>query len=91
MNIIAIDTQSDSVNLGILRQVRARICKRLRNPGNRFRQPMWLGAPVRQIGLSFVPARQAGNRFLGSLKGLQIQALASPTVHQKTVGTVSAK
>jgi hypothetical protein len=33
---------------------------------NRFRHP---GGPVRQIGLSYQPA---GNRFLGSLKCLQI-------------------
>jgi hypothetical protein len=35
------------------------------------------GGPVHQIGLSYrpVPARQAGNRFLGSLKGIKIRAL----------------
>jgi hypothetical protein len=26
-------------------------------PRNRFRQPMWLGGPVRKIGLSYWPAR----------------------------------
>jgi hypothetical protein len=26
-------------------------------PRNRFRQPIWLGGPVRQIGLSYWPAR----------------------------------
>ncbi len=40
----------------------------------RFRQPMKPGRPVGSTNRVFVPARQAGNRFLGSLKGLQIRA-----------------
>ncbi len=44
-------------------------------PMDRFRQPMYIGGPVRQIGLSYRLAI-AGNRFLGSLKGLQIRALS---------------
>jgi hypothetical protein len=43
-----------------------------KEPRNRFRHPMYPGGPVRQIGLLYRPAR-AGNRFLGSLKGLQIR------------------
>ncbi len=35
---------------------------------------MYPGGPVQQIGLS-LPARQAENKFLGSLKGLQIRYL----------------
>jgi hypothetical protein len=35
----------------------------------------WRAGPVRQIGLSYRPAR-LDNRFLGSLKGLQIRAPA---------------
>ncbi len=46
----------------------ARIYKRLKNSGINS-QP---GRPIRQVGL--VPTRQTGNRFLGSLKGLQIRA-----------------
>ncbi len=41
---------------------RARICKRLRSPEidssrNRFCQPMYPGGPIRQIGLSYRPAK----------------------------------
>ncbi len=43
-------------------------------PRNRFRQPMYPGWSVRQI---VITARQAGTRFLGSLKGLQIRAQAT--------------
>jgi hypothetical protein len=46
----------------------------VKEPRNRFRQPMKPGGPVLQIGLSYRPAR-AGNRFLGSLNGLQIGTL----------------
>ncbi len=41
-------------------------------PKNRFRQCSLAGLYDNRI---VVPARQAGNRFLGSLRGLQIQAL----------------
>ncbi len=47
---------------------RARIRKRLRNPGID-------SASLCTVASFVVPARQAGNRFLGSLKGLQIRAL----------------
>jgi hypothetical protein len=46
----------------------AHICRCLRRPGIDSEEP------VRQIGL-LLHARQAENRFLGSLKGLQIRAL----------------
>ncbi len=44
-------------------------------PRNRFHQSMQPGRAV-TTNRVFVPARQARNRFLGSLKGLQIRALA---------------
>jgi hypothetical protein len=57
--------------------IRARICKRLRGPGidsEKSIQPnclvWWAGTTNRVV----VPARHAGNRFLGSLKGLQNRA-----------------
>ncbi len=43
-------------------------------PRIRFLQPMQLGGPGTKNRV-VVPARQAENRFLGSLKGLQIRAL----------------
>jgi hypothetical protein len=48
-------------------------------PRNRFRQPMEPGGPSRQITSNrvVVPACQAGNRFQGSIKGLQIRAQES--------------
>jgi hypothetical protein len=42
-------------------------------PRDRFRQPE--ACRVGTTNRAVVPASQAGNRFLGSLKGLQIQAL----------------
>jgi hypothetical protein len=51
--------------------LRARICKRLRSPGIGSKESIlqayvawWAGAPHRVV----VPARKAGNRFMGSLK-----------------------
>ncbi len=58
----------------------ARIWKRLRSPGIDSRESIpltyvaWLVCTSNRV---IVPARQAGNRFLGSLKGLQIRALHS--------------
>ncbi len=56
---------------------RARICKRLRSPGIDFKESIPPAYVAWRAGTSnrVVPARQAGNRFLGSLKGLQIRAL----------------
>jgi hypothetical protein len=57
----------------------ARICKRLRSPGIASKESIPLAYVAWRAGTSnrvVVPARRAGNRFLGSLKGLQIRALA---------------
>jgi hypothetical protein len=56
---------------------RARICKRLRSPGTDSEEsipPAYVAWRVSTANRVVVPARQAGNRFLGSLKGLQIRA-----------------
>jgi hypothetical protein len=61
-------------------QSRARICKRLRRPGIDSEDsipPAYVAWRVGTTKRVVVPARQAGNRFLGSLKGLQIRALGS--------------
>jgi hypothetical protein len=42
---------------------------------NRFRQPMYIAWRAGALNRVVVPARHAGNRFLGSFKGLQIRAL----------------
>jgi hypothetical protein len=52
----------------------ARICKRLRSLGIDSKESIPPGYVAWGAGTSIrvvVPARQAGNRFLGSLKGLQ--------------------
>jgi hypothetical protein len=58
---------------------RARICKLLRSPGidarNRFRQPIYVAWRAGTSNRVVLPARQAGIRFLGSFKGLQVLAL----------------
>ncbi len=56
---------------------RARICKRLRSPGIDSEESIlsaYLAGRTGTTNMVVVPARQAGNRFLGSLKGLQIRA-----------------
>ncbi len=56
----------------------SRICKHLRSPGIDSKESIPPAYVAWQAGASnrvVVPARQAGNRFLGSLKGLQIRAL----------------
>jgi hypothetical protein len=58
--------------------VRARICKSLWGPGidsDDSIPPAYVAWRVGTTNRVVVPARQAGNRFLGSLKGLQIRAL----------------
>ncbi len=74
-----------------MNEPRARICKRFKSPAikfqridskepipkNRFRQHMnyvacWRAGTSNRV---VVPARQAGHRFLGSLKGLKIRTL----------------
>ncbi len=57
---------------------RARNCKRLWSPGIDFEesiQPAFVAWRAGTPNKVYVPARKAGNRFLGSLKGLQIRAL----------------
>ncbi len=56
---------------------RARIRKLLRSPGIDSEEtipPAYVSWQARTANRVLVPARQAGNRFLGSLKGLQIRA-----------------
>ncbi len=55
---------------------RARICKRLRIPGinSGIAYVAWRTGTTNRV---VVRARQAGNRFLGSLQGLKIQAQMS--------------
>jgi hypothetical protein len=60
------------------KQHRARICKRLWSPeidSKESIQPAYVGCRAGTTNRVVVPARQAGNRFLGSLKGLQIRDL----------------
>ncbi len=57
---------------------RARICKRFQGPGIDSKEstlPAYVAWRPSTSDRVVVPARQAGNRFLGSLKGLQIRAL----------------
>jgi hypothetical protein len=59
---------------------RARICKRLGSPGidsGESIPPAYVAWQVGTTNWGVVPSRQARNRFLDSLKGLQIQALMS--------------
>jgi hypothetical protein len=56
---------------------RARIFKRLRRPGN---DVAWRAGTTNRV---VVQARQAGNRFLGSLQGLQIRATAGPAGNRR--------
>jgi hypothetical protein len=61
----------------------ARICKRLGSPRIDFEDlipPAYVALRAGTTNRTVVPARQAGNRFLGSLKGLEIRALAQATI-----------
>ncbi len=61
------------------REYRARICKRLWNPGidsEKSIPPAYVAWRAGTTNRVFVPVRQTGNRFLGSLKGLKIRALS---------------
>ncbi len=64
---------------------RARICKRLRSLGIDSNQesipPAYVAWRACTSNMVVAPARQAGNRILGSLKGLQIRAQDWPKVH----------
>ncbi len=58
----------------------ARICKRLWSPGIDSKEsipPAYVAWRAGTTNRVFLPARQVGNRFLGSFKGLQIRALGS--------------
>jgi hypothetical protein len=62
------------------RPARARICKRLWSPGIDSEESTFPSYVARLAGTAnrvVVQAHQAGNRFLGSLKGLQIRAQAT--------------
>ncbi len=66
--------------MGVVVKTRARICKRLGSPGFDSEESIQPGYVVWQAGTTnrgVVPSRPARNRFLDSLKGLQIQALMS--------------
>jgi hypothetical protein len=55
--------------------IRARICKHLRSPGiDSTITPAYVAWRAGTSNRVVAPARQAGNRFRGSLKGLQIRA-----------------
>ncbi len=68
-------SDGDLYGFGLVR--RARICQRLRSPGIDSEESIppanvaWRASKTNRV---VVPARNAGNRFLGSLKGLQIRA-----------------
>jgi hypothetical protein len=67
---------------------RARICKRLPSPGIDSEESIQSAYVAWQAGTTnrvVVPVRQAENRFLGSLKGLQIRAQAQFHKHRKGV------
>ncbi len=61
----------------LLFSFRARICKSLWSPGIDSEESIspahvaWRASTTNRV---FVPARQAGNRYLGSLRGIQIRA-----------------
>jgi hypothetical protein len=60
----------------------ARICKRLWSPGIDSEEsisPAYVACRAGTTNRVVEPSRQAGNRFLGSLKGLQIRALPADT------------
>ncbi len=59
---------------------KARTCEDLRIPGIDSKESITPAYVAWRAGTSnrvVIPARHAGNRFLGALKGLQIRALAS--------------
>jgi hypothetical protein len=75
-----------------VRVIRARICKRLWSPEIESEESIqqayvaWRAGTTNRV---VVPAHQAGNRFLGSLKGLQIRAQEHPgwTLYTKWYST----
>jgi hypothetical protein len=69
------------VGIGLsYRPARASICKRLKSPGidsEKSIPPAYVAWRASTPNKVVVTARQVGNRFLGSLKCLQIRALAT--------------
>ncbi len=59
---------------------RAHICNRLRSSGIDSKESR--AGTSNRVGVVGVLARQAGNRFLDSFKGLQLRALASSSTDQ---------
>ncbi len=76
----------DQHTLGAWISTRARICKRLRSPGIDSNASIpsafvaWRAGTSNRVNRVVVPGRQAGNRFLGSWKGLQIRPLYKRSV-----------
>jgi hypothetical protein len=65
--------------------VHKRICKSLRSPGINSEEaisPTYAAWQADTTNRLVISARQAGNRFLGSIKGLQIQALSTQPFHR---------
>jgi hypothetical protein len=72
---------------GIVEAIIARICKCLRSPRIDSKESIAPAFVAWRAGTSnrvVVPTRQAGNRFLGSLKGLQIRALHTVYSNQES-------
>jgi hypothetical protein len=65
---------------------RARICKRLWSPeiySEESIPPAYVAWPARTTNRVVVPARQDGNRFMGSFKDLQIRALYAKRIEKE--------
>ncbi len=79
---------TESVMSGIHYMLRVRICKRFRNPGIDSKEsisPAYTAWRAGTTNIVIAPASQAGNRFLGSVKGLQILAqviFVLPVLHR---------
>jgi hypothetical protein len=72
-------TETEVVQIIIYTFSRVRICKGLWSPGidsEESTPSAWRAGTTNRV---VVPACQAGNRFLGSLKGLQIRTLKNIT------------
>ncbi len=75
VNCSACAKVNESIEEGFIS--RARICKRLWSPGTDSAEsisPAYVAWRAGRKNRVVEPARQAGNRFRGSLKGLQIRA-----------------
>ncbi len=78
----------------VLFHIRARFCKRLQIPGIESGEsilPVYVAWRAGTTNRVVIPARQAGNRFLGSLKSLQIRALISPILNLLTMWQIMRK